>query len=93
MDIQHKQEDSKGFFIIEKGGETVAELGYLKTDDTKMIIDHTEVSEELRGKKIGKKLVEHAVNYARENNFKVTPHCPYAKSVIERDDSLRDVLQ
>ena len=61
-------------------------------DDTTMIIDHTEVSDELRGQKIGKKLVENAVDYARKNDLKITPHCPYAKSVIERDESLRDVL-
>ena len=92
MDIQHKEGESKGSFYIEKGGETVAEITYSKAGDTKIIIDHTEVSEELRGEDIGKTLVEHAVGYARENNKTVIPLCPFAKSVIERDKSMQDVL-
>ncbi len=37
-------------------------------------------------------MVEHAIGYARENEFKVIPLCPFARSVIERDESLQDVL-
>ncbi len=92
MDIQHKEGQSKGSFYIEGGGEVVAEITYSKAGDTKIIIDHTEVSEELRGEDIGQTLVEHAVGYAREHNITVIPLCPFAKSVIERDESLQDVL-
>ncbi|WP_372634812.1 GNAT family N-acetyltransferase [Fodinibius sp.] len=56
-------------------------------------MDHTEVSDKLRGENIGKTLVEHAVNHARKNDLKVIPLCPFAKSVIERDESLQDVLK
>lgn len=93
MDIQHKTGDSKGSFFIEKDGEVKAEITYSKAGDTKIIIDHTEVSDELRGEGIGKALVEHTVKYAREHELKVIPLCPYAKSVIERDESLQDVLK
>jgi len=92
MDIQHKEGQSKGSFFIEEDGEVIAEITYSKAGDTKIIIDHTEVSEELRGKDIGQTLVEHVVGYARENNITVIPLCPFAKSVIERDESLQDVL-
>ena len=92
MDIQHKDGNSKGSFFIEEDGEVKAEITYSKAGDTKIIIDHTEVSDELRGENIGKRLVEYTVNYARKNGLKVIPLCPFAKSVIERDDSLQDVL-
>lgn len=92
MDIQHKTGDTKGSFFIEEDGEVKAEITYSKAGDTKIIIDHTEVSDELRGENIGKTLVEHVVNYARENKLNVIPLCPFAKSVIERDESLQDVL-
>lgn len=92
MDIQHKEENSKGSFFIEENGELKAEITYSKAGDTKIIIDHTEVSDELRGENIGKELVEHAVDYARKNGLKVIPLCPFAKSVIERDKTLQDVL-
>jgi len=40
-----------------------------------MIIEHTEVSEKLANKGVGKELVA-AVNYAREQNFKIRPLYP-----------------
>lgn len=93
MDIQHQSGESKGKFFLEKDGEVKAEITYSKMGNTGMIIDHTEVSDELRGKNVGKKLVKTAIAYARNNDFKVIPLCPYAKSVIERDPSLQDVLK
>ncbi|WP_138430925.1 GNAT family N-acetyltransferase [Fodinibius saliphilus] len=92
MDIQHKEGQSKGSFYIEDDGKVVAEITYSKAGDTKIIIDHTEVSKKLRGEDIGQTLVEHAVGYARENDLTVIPLCPFAKSVIERNESLQDVL-
>jgi len=92
MDIQHKEGQSKGSFFIKEGEKVMAEITYSKAGDTKIIIDHTEVSDELRGEHIGKTLVEYLIGYARENDLRVIPLCPYAKSVIERDESLQDVL-
>lgn len=93
MVIQHKDGNSKGSFFIEEDGETKAEITYSKAGSDKIIIDHTEVSDEFRGQNIGNELVEHAVNYARDNELTVIPLCPFAKSVIERDESLQDVLK
>lgn len=93
MDIQHKKDNNKGSFVIETEGETAAILTYTLTDERTMAIDHTEVSEKLRGQKIGRKLVESAVDYARKTDLKIISHCPYARSVIERSDSLRDLLK
>ena len=93
MDIQHNDGSSKGSFFIEKEGEQVAEITYSKAGNTTIIIDHTEVSDALRGENVGKKLVKRAVDYAREQELKVIPLCPFAKSVIERDESLQDVLK
>lgn len=92
MNIQHKDGDSKGSFFIEEGGEVIAEISYSKAGSDKIIIDHTEVTEERRGEDIGKSLVEHTVKYARDNDLKVIPLCSFAKSVIEQDESLQDVL-
>ena len=92
MDIQHKDEESKGSFFVEMNGEMEAEITYSKAGDSKIIIDHTEVSDSLRGEGVGKALVQHAVNYARDNELTVIPLCPFAKSIIERNESLQDVL-
>ena len=34
----------------------------------------------------------HIVKFARENNIKIIPLCPFAKSVFDRTESIRDVL-
>ena len=93
MNIQHESGETKGAFYIEQDGNRVAEITYSKLGNTQIIIDHTEVSDALSGEGVGRKLVEHAVAHARENNLKVIPLCPFAKSIIERDESLQDVLK
>jgi predicted GNAT family acetyltransferase len=32
------------------------------------------------------------VNYARENKIKIIPLCPFAKSVFDKVEEIRDVL-
>lgn len=92
MDIQHRSGDSKGSFFLKEDGDVNAKITYSKVGKTRIIIDHTEVSNSLRGEQVGEKLVKHVVNYARKNQLKVIPLCPFAKSIIERDESLQDVL-
>ena len=92
MQIQHEENGNKGAFFIEHGNKRVAEMTYVRSGDTRIIIDHTEVGDELRGQGAGKKLVEAAVHMARENKLKILPLCPFAKSVFERTPEFRDVL-
>lgn len=91
MQIQRDEHGRKGAFYIEENGEWIAELTYLKNNDT-MTIDHTEVDKKLRGEGVGEDLVKAAVEYARENHLKIKAACPYAKKVIDRTPELQDVL-
>ena len=91
MQIQRDEHGRKGAFFIEENGEWVAELSYVTGNGT-MTIDHTEIAEKLRGEGIGQDMVKAAVDYARENNLKINPVCPYAKKVIERTPEFQDVL-
>lgn len=84
MLIQQKQEGSKGSFYIEEAGTILAEMTYSMAGAGLMIIDHTEVSDELRGKNIGYQLVKHAAEYARSNQLKILPLCTFAKSVFDK---------
>lgn len=92
MDIQHESSETKGAFFIEQDGKRIAEMTYSKAGSDKIIIDHTEAHEEYRGEGLAKKLVFHGVEFARKNELKVLPLCAYAKSVIERNEELQDVL-
>jgi len=92
MDIQHIEHGSKGAFIIKENNERLAEMTYSKAGDSLIIIDHTEVSDALRGKGAGKQLVIAAVEYARANQLKILPLCPFAKSVFDKTPEFSDVL-
>ncbi len=92
MLIQHKQVGGKGLFFVGQDGAIAAELVYSIPSEGKMIIEHTEVDDSLKGKNVGKDLVETAVNYARTHNMKIIPLCPFAKSLFKRIDEWKDVL-
>ena len=58
----------------------------------KMVIEHTEVPEALEGRGIAGRIVRTALDYAREQNLKVLPICPYAKAWIGRHPEYQDLL-
>lgn len=92
MDIQFQESGNKGSFYIEQNGQRLAEMTFTKTGNGVLIIDHTEVSDALRGTGAGKKLVAEAVNHARNHHLKIMPLCPFAKSVFEKTPEYADVL-
>jgi uncharacterized protein len=92
MEIKQIEHGSKGGFVIEKDNDLLAQLTYSKAGDKIIIIDHTEVSDTLRGTGAGNQLVMKAVEYARNNHIKILPLCPFAKSVFEKTPAIADVL-
>lgn len=92
MKIQREERGKRGAFYIEKNGEWIAELTYVRDGARKIVIDHTEVDESLQGKGIGEKLVEEAVKFANENNLLIKPTCSFAKKVLESSEEYEDVL-
>ncbi|MBA4056079.1 MAG: GNAT family N-acetyltransferase [Marivirga sp.] len=92
MEIKFQQSGSKGSFYIEGDNIRQAEMTFSRAGDRLMIIDHTEVSDALRGKGAGKQLVEAAVKYARTHSIKIIPLCPFAKSVFGSTPEFNDVL-
>ena len=94
MLIQQKQEGTKGSFYVEENGIVLAEMTYSMTGTDLMIIDHTEVSDALRGKNVGYQLVHAAVEHARLNHIKILPLCTFAKSVFDKKGAeFTDVLR
>ena len=93
MEIQHELNNHKGAFYIENEGTRAAEMTYTMAGEDTLIIDHTEVSDALRGTGAGLKLVMAAVEHARKNQLKIIPLCPFAKSVFDKKEEIRDVLK
>jgi predicted GNAT family acetyltransferase len=93
MEILHSDNGKKGAFYVEKGGDRLAEMTYTWAGEGMFIIDHTEVSETLKGQGVGAKLVAEAVNLARKLQVKILPLCPFAKSVFDKTAEYADVLR
>ncbi|WP_373495825.1 GNAT family N-acetyltransferase [Aquiflexum sp.] len=93
MEIKHQEDDKKGYFYIEIEGKRKAKMVYSKAGASLLIIEHTEVSDELRGTGWGNKLVLAAVELARSQNKKILPLCPFAKSVFQKQPEIKDVLK
>jgi len=89
--VSHEHGPHKGAFYWPPTGERLAELVYTRDGDT-ITIRHTEVDDSLRGMGIGRHLVDAAVAHARAEQLTIVPVCPYARSVFERDPTIRDVL-
>jgi uncharacterized protein len=92
MLIQHKQVGNKGMFFVAVNNHILGEMTYTMASAAKMIIEHTEVSDELKGKNIGQQLLHTAVEYARTNHIKIIPLCPFANSVFKKKPEYADVL-
>jgi predicted GNAT family acetyltransferase len=92
MEITQQNEEKRGVFKAVEDGKEAGEMTYTWAGPTKFIIDHTDVNPEFKGKNVGKQLVMKAVEYARANKLKIMPLCPFAKSVFDRNEDIRDVL-
>lgn len=93
MEVQHKQEGNRGEFYIEENGNHIAELTYLISDENTMVAAHTGTHPRMRGQGIAMKLVEAAVEYARQKNFKISPMCSYVAWAFNERKDLSDVAK
>jgi len=92
MVIKHRLVGTKGVFYVEGDQGFLAEMVYTEPSPDKMIIEHTDVSDELRGQNVGYQLVHTAVEYARKHGIKIIPLCPFANSVFKKKPEFADVL-
>lgn len=92
LEVRHLPAPTRGAFVIERDGRRLAEMTYVRAGAERVIIDHTAVDHALRGEGVGMRLLEAAVAWARAERLKVIPVCPFARSMFDREASLRDVL-
>ncbi len=92
MKIKRQEHGKQGAFFIEENDEWIAEMTYVREGMRKIVINHTAVSKSLKGKGVGKALVDAAVKYARGKNLLIKPVCAFAKKVLESSEDYEDVL-
>lgn len=92
MEIQHINEENKGHYKAIQDGKEAGKMTYSWAGTDKFIIDSTTVDPAFKGRSVGKMMVMKAVDYARQNKVKILPLCPFAKSIFDKTEDIKDVL-
>jgi len=92
LEIKQNDNGQKGSFYFASDSSKEAEMTYTWAGTDRIIIDHTEVGDNHRGEGLGEQLVKRAVDFAREKGIAIIPLCPFARSVFDKNQELRDVL-
>ena len=79
-----KQSD-KSFYVGDSEKSPLAEMTFVYAGEDIIIIDHTSVSDKLRGRSIGEQLLQRLVELAKEKNKKIVPLCPFAKKEMTKN--------
>lgn len=81
-DLNIVQNTDKKRFEVEIDGE-LAMVEYIAAGKN-IIFTHTEVPVAFEGMGVGGALANHVLEYARDNELKVQPLCPFIKSYLMR---------
>ena len=86
--IRHEPDASR-FVADVDGGE--ATLEYMR-DGKRIIFTHTGVPPESEGKGIGASLAKAGLDWARAENLRVVPACPFVFSYVKRHREYGDIV-
>ncbi len=90
MEVIKKGTDK--FYIGESMDNAKAEITFTQKDKAILVIEHTRVSQELKGQGIGLQLVRKVAEYACQQNKKIIPVCSFAKKVMTENEEYKDIL-
>jgi predicted GNAT family acetyltransferase len=84
-------EKGHGAFLVMDGEERLGEM-VVSVSGKKLTVYHTEVATKAEGRGLAKKMLTGMVDYARKNDLKVIPLCPYVHAQFKRHpDDFADI--
>lgn len=94
MEFSNNKSGNGGFITLTNdNNEEVGRLTYtVFPEEKKLVISYVLVHPQFEGQGMGKKLVDEAIGFSKENDWKIVPHCSYARSVIVRMDNAEEIL-
>ncbi|CAM4141711.1 GNAT family N-acetyltransferase [Lacicoccus alkaliphilus] len=92
MDVDIKKGENM-FFVGEDELNPEAYVSYIVDDEGDFIIDSTQVANQLSGQGMGSALVGMVIEYAREEDKKIVPECPFARAVMEREAETKKMIK
>lgn len=90
VELEVKQGRNR-FYIGDSEVNSLAQITYIPTEDGKLIVDHTGVADELKGREVGRQLVDSVAEFARQENLKILPQCSFVKKVFEENPEYEDI--
>lgn len=76
--------DSFNFY---EDGKKIGEME-VDTDGNKLTVYHTEIEEDKKGKGYAGQLIDAMIAYARKNELKVVPKCPFVRARFNKTPKL-----
>ena len=89
FEVKHGE---KSFYIGASEDQWSATMTYVYDGESRIVVEHTYVSEALNGQGVGKLLLKALADWARAENLKVTPVCSYAKAQMEKNSEYHDLI-
>ncbi|GAB3078215.1 GNAT family N-acetyltransferase [Corynebacterium aquatimens] len=89
--IEITNQEAHHRYVITIGGEDAGFANYVDVDDSRREFNHTVVYPEFRGQGVSGKLIEHALNDAREMHKKVIPSCSAVDGFITKHPEYEDL--
>jgi len=93
MEITIKEIENKGYAMAREDNKRAGMMTYSRAGEKHIIIDHTEVNPDFKGKSVGKQMLYKIVEMAREKNIKIKPLCPFANAMFKKLTDIQDVLK
>lgn len=93
MEIKIIEDSSKGYAIAYEQEKEAGRMTYSIASSALIIIDHTEVNPQFKGKAIGMKLLDAIVAMARQSHKQIFPLCPFANALFKKNKDIQDVLK
>ena len=92
-EIRLERRGHRGRYVLDMPSGEPAELTFVDSGPDHIIVDHTWVPQDYRGRGIAEKLVVKVVEDARAQGLKITPLCRYVAAEFRRHKDWADVLK
>jgi predicted GNAT family acetyltransferase len=92
-EIRLERRGHRGRYVLDMPHGEPAELTFVDSGPGHIIVDHTWVPQDYRGRGIAEKLVVKLVGDARAQGLKITPLCRYVATEFRRHKDWTDVLK
>ncbi|GAX01768.1 GNAT family N-acetyltransferase [Secundilactobacillus silagei] len=80
------------FYINGENGSTLAEIIFHDQQNKRIMVTNTQVSEQLRGQGIAKRLMLRVIRFAQIYHLTIIPDCSYAQKFLEKHPEYQDLF-